>query len=73
MQIILNPFEQRPLDDFLTKAKAKNVRVVVRLPLSSGMLAGKLSWSSTFVPDDHRAFNREGAGFDKGGTFSGVP
>ena len=73
VQIILNPFRQRPLEEFLGKAKRKDVGVVVRLPLSSGMLTGKLSRDSTFAPDDHRAFNREGAGFDRGETFSGVP
>ena len=73
VQIILNPFRQRPLDDFLARAKARNVGVVVRLPLSSGMLTGKLRRDTQFAPDDHRAFNREGAGFDRGETFSGVP
>ncbi len=73
VQIILNPFRQRPLDLFLRRAKEQNVGVVVRLPLSSGMLTGKLRRDSQFAPDDHRAFNREGAGFDKGETFSGVP
>ena len=73
IQIILNPFRQRPLDDFLARAKAKDVGVVVRLPLSSGMLTGKLKRDTEFAPDDHRAFNREGAGFDRGETFSGVP
>lgn len=73
VQIILNPFRQRPLEHFLARAKEKNVGVVVRLPLSSGMLTGKLKRDTEFAPDDHRAFNREGAGFDKGETFSGVP
>ena len=73
VQIILNPFRQRPLDHFLARAKERNVGVVVRLPLSSGMLTGKLRRDSAFAPDDHRAFNREGAGFDRGETFSGVP
>ena len=73
VQIVLNPFRQRPLDDFLARARARNVGVVVRLPLSSGMLTGKLKRDTAFAPDDHRAFNREGAGFDKGETFSGVP
>lgn len=73
VQIILNPFRQRPLDHLLARAKEKNVGVVVRLPLSSGMLTGKLKPDTAFAPDDHRAFNREGAGFDRGETFSGVP
>ena len=73
VQIILNPFRQRPIEHFLPRAKEKNVGVVVRLPLSSGMLTGKLKRDTQFAPDDHRQFNREGAGFDKGETFSGVP
>ncbi|RYG22264.1 aldo/keto reductase [bacterium] len=73
VQIILNPFRQRPIEHFLPRAKEKNVGVVVRLPLSSGMLTGKLRRDTQFAPDDHRQFNREGAGFDKGETFSGVP
>ena len=73
VQIILNPFRQRPLDGLLQRAKDRDVGVVVRLPLSSGMLTGKLRRDTQFAPDDHRAFNREGAGFDRGETFSGVP
>ena len=73
VQIILNPFRQRPLDGFLQRARERNVGVVVRLPLSSGMLTGKLKRDTQFAPDDHRAFNRDGAGFDRGETFSGVP
>ena len=73
VQIILNPFRQRPLDGFLQRAKRRNVGVVVRLPLSSGMLTGKLKRDTQFAPDDHRSFNRDGAGFDRGETFSGVP
>lgn len=73
VQVILNPFRQRPIEHFLQRAKEKNVGVVVRLPLSSGMLTGKLRRDTQFAPDDHRQFNREGAGFDKGETFSGVP
>lgn len=73
IQIIFNAFRQRPGGLFLQQAKAKEVGVLARLPLSSGMLTGKMSRGSTFAPDDHRAFNRDGAGFDKGETFSGIP
>jgi len=73
VQIVFNVFRQRPADLFLPQAIERQVGVLARLPLSSGMLTGKLSKQSTFAPDDHREFNREGAGFDKGETFSGVP
>jgi len=73
VQIIFNLFRQRPADLFLELSQVQEVGVIVRLPLSSGMLTGKLTADSTFAADDHRAFNREGAGFDKGETFSGVP
>jgi aryl-alcohol dehydrogenase-like predicted oxidoreductase len=73
VQIIFNAFRKRPSELFLEQAKIKKVGVLARLPLSSGMLTGKMTATSTFAPDDHRAFNREGAGFDKGETFSGVP
>jgi aryl-alcohol dehydrogenase-like predicted oxidoreductase len=72
VQIIFNIFRQRPADLFFAEAKRRKVGILARLPLSSGMLTGKLSPASTFSPDDHRAFNREGAAFDKGETFSGV-
>ena len=73
IQIIFNIFRQRPADMFLPRALERQVGVLARLPLSSGMLTGKLKADSLFAPDDHRQFNRDGAGFDKGETFSGVP
>jgi len=73
IQIIFNIFRQRPSELFLPEALRKKVGVLARLPLSSGMLTGKMSRSSHFAPDDHREFNREGAAFDRGETFSGVP
>src|SRR5262245_18339537 len=69
VQIIFNMFRQRPADLFFTQAQARGVGILARLPLSSGMLAGKMSRASSFSPDDHRAFNRKGAGFDRGETF----
>jgi aryl-alcohol dehydrogenase-like predicted oxidoreductase len=72
VQIIFNLFRQRPAELFFEQAKKKRVGVIVRLPLSSGMLSGKFTAKSEFSSDDHRAFNREGAGFDRGETFSGI-
>jgi aryl-alcohol dehydrogenase-like predicted oxidoreductase len=72
VQIIFNLFRQRPADLFFGEAKRKRVGVLARLPLSSGMLTGKLSRASEFEADDHRAFNRFGESFDRGETFSGI-
>ncbi len=72
VQIIFNIFRQRPADLFFAEAQRRKVGILARLPLSSGMLAGKLTPQSQFSPDDHRAFNRQGAAFDRGETFSGV-
>ncbi len=72
VQIIFNLFRQRPADLFLRRAQERKVGILARLPLSSGMLTGKLSATSSFDEDDHRAFNRDGAAFDRGETFSGV-
>jgi aryl-alcohol dehydrogenase-like predicted oxidoreductase len=73
VQIIYNIFRQRPQELFFQQAKAKNVAVIARVPLSSGMLTGKMKADSQFAADDHRTFNRQGAAFDMGETFSGVP
>lgn len=73
IQIIYNIFRQRPARLFLCEAAKRNVAVIARVPLASGLLTGKMSADSRFAADDHRAFNREGAAFDKGETFAGVP
>jgi aryl-alcohol dehydrogenase-like predicted oxidoreductase len=73
VQIIYNIFRQRPQELFFREAKAKNVAVIARVPLSSGMLTGKMKPDSQFAKDDHRTFNRQGEAFDMGETFSGVP
>ncbi|MFC0401122.1 aldo/keto reductase [Paraburkholderia rhizosphaerae] len=73
VQIIYNIFRQRPAQLFFREAQARNVAVIVRVPLASGMLTGKLNAQSTFAADDHRNFNRHGEAFDVGETFSGVP
>ena len=72
VQIIFNCFRQRPADDFFTAAKQKQVGILARVPLASGLLTGKLRPDSTFADDDHRNFNRHGESFDVGETFSGV-
>lgn len=72
VQIIFNMFRQRPAELFLGEAQRRRVGILARVPLASGMLAGKLTRSSTFASDDHRAFNRHGEAFDRGETFSGV-
>ena len=73
VQIIYNIFRQRPAQLFFREAKARNVAVIVRVPLASGLLAGKMRATTNFAPEDHRAFNRNGEAFDKGETFAGVP
>jgi aryl-alcohol dehydrogenase-like predicted oxidoreductase len=72
VQIIFNIFRQRPADLFFAEALKHKVGILARLPLSSGMLAGKMSRDSTFAPDDHRGGNRNGEWFNRGETFSGV-
>ena len=73
VQIIFNIFRQRPSELFFQEAVKKDVGIIVRVPLASGLLTGKFSNESVFGKEDHRFFNREGAMFDKGETFSGVP
>jgi aryl-alcohol dehydrogenase-like predicted oxidoreductase len=73
VQIIFNMFRLKPAEQFFAAARAAKVGILARVPLASGLLTGKLRKDSTFASDDHRAFNREGAAFDKGETFSGVP
>jgi aryl-alcohol dehydrogenase-like predicted oxidoreductase len=72
VQIVYNIFRQRPAEGFFSIAKERRIGVLARLPLSSGMLAGKMTTETKFSEDDHRLFNREGAAFDRGETFSGV-
>ena len=72
VQIIFNIFRQRPADLFFKLAQQKQIGILARVPLSSGMLTGKMKPDTEFEEDDHREFNREGEAFDKGETFSGV-
>jgi aryl-alcohol dehydrogenase-like predicted oxidoreductase len=73
VQIIFNMFRLKPAEAFFPAARERQVGVLARVPLASGLLTGKLRPDSAFEPDDHRLFNREGQAFDKGETFSGVP
>jgi aryl-alcohol dehydrogenase-like predicted oxidoreductase len=72
VQIIFNIFRQRPAELFFEQAKKKNIGVIVRVPLASGLLSGKFDENSQFASGDHRQYNRDGSAFDKGETFSGV-
>jgi aryl-alcohol dehydrogenase-like predicted oxidoreductase len=72
VQIIVNMFRQRPIERFFPEALRREVGILARLPLASGLLTGKLTAASTFAADDHRSFNRRGEAFDRGETFSGV-
>lgn len=73
VQIILNCFRQKPLEQVLPAAADAGVAVIARVPLASGLLSGRYDESTTFAPDDHRTYNRQGEAFDVGETFSGVP
>jgi len=72
VQIVFNVFRQRPAELFFAEAQRRKVGILARLPLASGLLGGKLKPGQAFASDDHRAFNRAGAAFDRGETFSGV-
>jgi aryl-alcohol dehydrogenase-like predicted oxidoreductase len=73
LQIIFNLFRQKPIRSLFTQAKEKNVALLVRLPLASGLLGGKMTKATTFPADDHRTFNRDGQQFNVGETFAGLP
>jgi aryl-alcohol dehydrogenase-like predicted oxidoreductase len=73
LQIIFNIFRQKPIDKIFQEAKGKQVGIIVRLPLASGLLTGKFSKYSTFAQNDHRSYNRDGALFNVGETFAGLP
>jgi aryl-alcohol dehydrogenase-like predicted oxidoreductase len=72
VQIILNAFRRKPLEQVLPAAEAAGVGIIARVPLASGLLSGKFGHDSTFAAGDHRAYNRHGEAFDAGETFSGV-
>jgi aryl-alcohol dehydrogenase-like predicted oxidoreductase len=73
VQIIFNIFRQKPAEEFFPLAEQRNIGVIARVPLASGLLSGKMTADREFASDDHRNFNREGRAFDRGETFSGVP
>ena len=72
VQIIFNVFRQKPAEEFFPLAEERNVGILARVPLASGLLSGKMSADRSFDEDDHRNFNRDGQAFDRGETFSGV-
>jgi aryl-alcohol dehydrogenase-like predicted oxidoreductase len=72
VQIIFNVFRQKPAEEFFPLAAERNVGILARVPLASGLLSGKMRSDRAFTEDDHRNFNREGQAFDRGETFSGV-
>ena len=72
VQIIVNPFRLKPLDEVLPAAAEAGVSVFARVPLASGLLSGKYTTRTRFAADDHRTYNRNGEAFDRGETFSGV-
>jgi aryl-alcohol dehydrogenase-like predicted oxidoreductase len=72
VQIIFNMLRQRPSEQFFAEAARRNIGIIARVPLASGLLTGKFSPSTTFNQHDHRMFNRNGEAFDKGETFSGI-
>ncbi|PWW24590.1 aryl-alcohol dehydrogenase-like predicted oxidoreductase [Geodermatophilus normandii] len=73
IQVILNVFRRKPLEELLPAAAARGVGILARVPLASGLLSGRYTESTTFGADDHRNFNRNGEAFDVGETFAGVP
>jgi aryl-alcohol dehydrogenase-like predicted oxidoreductase len=72
IQIIFNLFRQRPSELFFPLARQRQVGILARVPLASGLLSGKMNWNRTFPANDHRNYNRHGEAFDVGETFSGV-
>lgn len=73
LQIIFNLFRQKPLGVLFDAARARQVAIIVRLPLASGLLSGKMTRATKFAPEDHRNFNRDGGAFNVGETFAGLP
>lgn len=72
VQIIFNVFRQRPAESLFSAAKLRQVGILARVPLASGLLTGRMTPGSVFAADDHRQFNRQGEAFDRGETFSGL-
>ncbi|ACZ31503.1 aldo/keto reductase [Xylanimonas cellulosilytica DSM 15894] len=72
IQIILNAFRHKPVEEVLSAASQAGVGIIARVPLASGLLSGRYTKDTTFAESDHRSYNRSGAAFDIGETFSGV-
>jgi aryl-alcohol dehydrogenase-like predicted oxidoreductase len=73
LQIIFNVFRQKPIDELFGRARERGVALIVRLPLASGLLSGKMTRATTFAANDHRSYNRDGQAFNVGETFAGLP
>ena len=73
LQVIFNLFRQKPITELFPHTSVRNVGIIVRLPLASGLLTGKFQSTDTFPADDHRNFNRDGQSFNVGETFAGLP
>ena len=73
IQVIVNLFRRKPLERLVTEAKSAGVAIIARVPLASGLLSGRYDEATVFPANDHRNYNRSGAAFDIGETFSGVP
>src|SRR5205807_7644889 len=73
VQIILNCFRLKPLEEVLPAAREAGVGIIARVPLASGVLSGRYDKHTTFAAEDHRSYNRQGEAFDVGETFAGVP
>ncbi|MDQ2798864.1 MAG: aldo/keto reductase [Armatimonadota bacterium] len=73
LQIIFNIFRQKPIDALFAEARRREVALIVRLPLASGLLSGKYRKDTQFAPSDHRTYNRDGQAFNVGETFAGLP
>ncbi len=72
LQIIFNIFRQKPIDALFSRAAAQGVALIIRLPLASGLLSGRITRATRFAPNDHRSFNRDGRAFNVGETFAGL-
>jgi aryl-alcohol dehydrogenase-like predicted oxidoreductase len=73
LQIIFNIYRQKPIAELFEKAKKKDVAIIARVPLASGLLTGKFKVDTSFADDDHRNFNKDGQLFNVGETFAGLP
>lgn len=73
LQIIFNIFRQKPITTLFDEAQTRKIALLVRLPLASGLLGGKMTRDTVFAENDHRKFNRDGQAFNVGETFAGLP